>query len=405
MAWSTVSKMLIAAAVVASGVYVAIPYLPGPEPSSAKVAAPEVRPKVDVVHPRRAKLAQRLVSNATLEAFEETDLFAKVSGYLSEVRVDIGDHVKSGQILAVIDVPEMDQELAESVAQLESRRRSLEAAQRQLEHNKADLALQEVTFNRQNTLNKEKWVSDQALDEIHAKAAVARADVQLAEANRALAAAQVDLAAATVEKNKALVGYEKIIAPFDGVISQRRVNRGDLVQAPTATRTTPLFRIQRIDTMRVFCYVPEGEAPQVRVGDAAKVKVFGLGTEPILGAVTRFAVRLDPETRNMRTEIDLPNADERLYPGMYAEVALEMDPREDALAVPTSAIDSDAKGTFVYTVKEDRIEHTPVKIGIRDDAQAEVIEGLSEETAVVARAKQAPAAGSIVEAANIRDKS
>ena len=107
----------------------------------------------------------------------------------------------------------------------------------------------------------------------------------------------------------------------------------------------------------------------------------------------------------MRTEIDLPNADERLYPGMYAEVALEMDPREDALAVPTSAIDSDAKGTFVYTVKEDRIEHTPVKIGIRDDAQAEVIEGLSEETAVVARAKQAPAAGSIVQAPNIRDKS
>ena len=89
MAWSTVSKMLIAAAMVASGVYVAIPYLPGPEPSSAKVAAPEVRPKVDVVHPRRAKLAQRLVSNATLEAFEETDLCAKVSGYLSEVRVDI----------------------------------------------------------------------------------------------------------------------------------------------------------------------------------------------------------------------------------------------------------------------------------------------------------------------------
>jgi hypothetical protein len=146
------------------------------------------------------------------------------------------------QILAVIDVPEMDQELAESVALLESRRRSLEVAQRQLKHNKADQALQEVTFKRQNTLNKEKWVSDQVLDEIHAKADVARADVQLAEANRALAAAQVDLAAATVEKNKALVGYEKIIAPFDGVISRRRVNRGDLVQAQTASSAVRAIR-------------------------------------------------------------------------------------------------------------------------------------------------------------------
>jgi RND family efflux transporter MFP subunit len=404
MAWPTASKILIAAAVMAGGVYVAMPYLPGPEPSNAKVAAPESRPKVDVVHPRRAKLAQRLVSNATLEAFEETDLFAKVSGYLSDVRVDIGDHVKSGQILALIDVPEMDQELAESVAQLESRRRSLEAAQRQLEHNKADLALQEVTFNRQNTLNKEKWVSDQALDEIHAKAAVARADVQLAEANRALAAAQVDLAAATVEKNKALVGYEKIVAPFDGVISQRRVNRGDLVQAPTVTRTTPLFRIQRIDTMRVFCDVPEREAPHVRAGDPATVKVFGLDAEPILGAVTRFAFRLDPETRNMRTEIDLQNPNERLYPGMYAEITLEMERRDDALAILASAIDSDAKGTFVYTVKDDRVEHTAVKVGIRDGAQAEVIEGLSEDTTVVARAKQAPTTGTMVQAA-IPDKS
>jgi multidrug efflux pump subunit AcrA (membrane-fusion protein) len=156
-------------------------YLAAPPPN-ATAAAPE-SPKVDVIHARRAKLAQRLVSNATLEAFEEAELFAKVSGYLSDVRVDIGDHVKSGQLLAIVDVPEMDQELAEAIAQLESQRRSLEAAQRQVEHNKADLALQEVTFKRQNILNKDRWVSDQALDEIRAKADVAKADVQLAEAN------------------------------------------------------------------------------------------------------------------------------------------------------------------------------------------------------------------------------
>jgi RND family efflux transporter MFP subunit len=211
--------------------------------------------------------------------------------------------------------------------------------------------------------------------------------------------------AATVEKNKALLSYARIIAPFDGVIAQRRVNRGDLVQAPTASRTTPLFRIQRIDIIRLFCDVPESEVSLVRVGDQASVKVFGLAGEPIGGAVTRFAFRLDPETRNMRTEIDLPNPSERLYPGMYAEVTLELDRHNDVLAVPASAVDSDAKGTFVYTIRDDRVERTAVKIGVRDAARIEVTEGLSEEAAVVVNAKGAPAVGTTVQAAAPRDKS
>jgi RND family efflux transporter MFP subunit len=390
--------MLVAAATVGGGAYVAVPYwLAGPPPKATEAEA-ESRARVDVVHARRTTLAQRLVTNATIEAFEEADLFAKVSGYLSDVRVDIGDHVKSAQLLATVDVPEMVQELAESVAQLESRRRSLEAAERQVEHNKADLTLQEVTFRRQNILNKDRWVSDQALDEIRAKAAVAKADVQLAEANRALAAAQVDLAAATVEKNKALLAYANIVAPFDGVIAMRRVNRGDLVQAPTASRTTPLFRIERIDIMRVFCEIPEKEAALVRVGAKATVKVFGLGGEPIVGAVTRFAFRLDPETRNMRTEIDLPNPSEQLFPGMYAEVSLELERHNDALAVPASAVEADTNGMFVYVVKDDRVERNAVKVGIRDGAQIEITEGLPEAAAVLVNAKAAPAVGTTVQA-------
>ncbi len=264
-----VVKVLAAVAVVAGGVGVASPPF-GTAPSSpASPAAPKSRPNVDVIHPRRATLAQRLQSNATLEAFEEADLFAKISGYLSEVRVDIGDHVKAGQILAVIWVPETEQELAEAEAQLEAQRKALETAGRQVDRAQADLALQEVTFKRMEILNRQKWTTDQALDDIRAKAAIARADLGLAVSNRDLAAAQVDLAAATVEKDRALLGYAKIVAPFDGVIAQRRVNRGDLVQTPTASRTMPLFKIQRIDTIRVFSDVPEDKVAQVRVGDPA----------------------------------------------------------------------------------------------------------------------------------------
>ena len=405
MTGPNVVKVLAAAAVVAGGAYVAFPYLAAAPSSNATPAAPESRPSVDVVYPRRATLAQRLQSNATLEAFEETDLFAKISGYLSEVRVDIGDHVKAGQILAVIDVPETVQALAEAEAQLESQRKALETAGRQVDRAKADLALQEVTFKRQQTLNNQKWASDQALDDIRAKTEIAKADLGLAAANRDLAAAQVDLATATVEKNRALLGYSKIVAPFDGVMAQRLVNRGDLVQAPTASRTTPLFKIQRIDTIRVFCDVPEDEVAQVRVGDHATVRPFGIDGAPIVGTITRFAYRLDAETRNMRTEIDLPNPGERLYPGMYAEVSLEMERRPDVLTVPTSALGSDGNGTFIYTVADKRIERTPVKIGLRDSGHAEVLDKLPEQAAVVADAKRAPAVGTRVQSAVVGDKS
>src|SRR5437870_5004144 len=218
--------------------------------SPSKSTEADSRPRIEVVHPRRVTVAQRLQTNATLEAFEETDLFAKVSGYLSDVRVDIGDHVKAGQILAVIDVPEMEQELAETKAQLESKQSSLELARRQLDHYKANITLQNALLRRREELGAAgHFISDRVLDEVRANTEIAKADLSVAEANRALAAKQGDVAAATVEKIKTLLAYTQIVAPFDGVVARRLVNRGDLVQAATATRTTPsagsLFTVQR----------------------------------------------------------------------------------------------------------------------------------------------------------------
>jgi RND family efflux transporter MFP subunit len=390
-------KVLAMGAVIIAGAAGTLLYLGASPPSKATTAAPESRPSVDVVKPGREILVQRVQSNATLEAFEDADLFAKVSGYLSDVRVDIGDHVKAGQVLAVIDVPEMKQELAEAKAQLESRKSSLESARRQLDHHRADVALQNgLAKDREQLGQGRQFISDRTLDQVRANADIAKADLGVAEANLDVAANQIDVAAATVEKIKALLTYAQIVAPFDGVVVRRQVNRGDLVQAATSARTTPLFKVQRIDTIRVFCDVPENEVLHVRVGDRATVRVFGLNGEPVVGAITRFAYRLDPETRNMRTEIDLPNTDERLYPGMYAQVSLELDRRQDVLAIPVTAIGSDAQGTFVFTVQDDHIERKAVKVGIRDNGRAEVIEGLSENASVVVAARSAPAAGTVV---------
>jgi RND family efflux transporter MFP subunit len=379
-------------------------------PSPVRSMKADSPSRVEVVRPRRVTVAQRLQTNATLAAFEEADLFAKVSGYLSDVRVDIGDHVKAGQVLAVIDVPEMEQELAEAKAQLASRRSSLESARRQLDRNKADLALQNALAKDREQLGEGRgFISDRTLDQVHANADIAKADLGVAEANRDLAANQVAVAGATVEKIKALLAYAQIVAPFDGVVARRLVNRGDLVQAATATRTTPsagsLFTLQRIDTIRVFCDVPENDVPQLHVGDPAIVRPSGIDGKPFIGNVTRFSLRLDPETRNMRTEIDLPNPKEQLYPGTYAEVALEMNRRPDALTVPVAAVGSNGDGNFVYTITDNRITRLAVKTGLTDNGRIEVTAGLSEETPVVATTKGVPPLRTAVQPQMVRENS
>jgi RND family efflux transporter MFP subunit len=397
---TSIQVLVVVVALGAGGIVAERQLSASPSPvNSTKADNP---PRVEVVRPRRVTVAQHLQTNATLAAFEEADLFAKISGYLSDVRVDIGDHVKAGQVLAVIDIPEMEQELAEAKAQLESKQSSLELARRQLDHYTANITLQNALLRRREELGAAgHFISDRTLDEVRAGAEIAKADFSVAEANRVLAANQVDVAAATVERIKALLAYKQIVAPFDGVVARRLVNRGDLVQvATTATRTTPtagsLFTVQRIDTIRVFCDVPENDAPHVHIGDPAIVKPSGFDGEPFAGTVTRFSRRLDPETRNMRTEIDLSNPDERLYPGTYAEVSLEMGQRPDALTVPAAAVGSDGDGNFVYTITDDRITRLAIKTGLTDNGQTEVTAGLSDETPVVATVRGVPPPGTAV---------
>jgi RND family efflux transporter MFP subunit len=305
----------------------------------------------------------------------------------------------------VIDLPEMEKQLAEDEAQLASKQSALETARRQVDHDRANRTLQDITLKRQEALFKDQWVAAQAADQARADAAVAKANVGVAKANRTLAAHQIDLAAATVEKTKTLLAYTQIVAPFDGVVARRLVNRGDLVQAPTGTLMTPLFTVQRIDVIRVFCDVPENDVPHLHIGDPAIIKPFGFDGKPFIGKVTRFSLRLDPGTRNMRTEIDLPNPKVRLYPGMYAEVSLEMNRRQGALTVPATAVGSDGDGNFVDTITDDRVIRLAIKTGLTDNGRIEVTTGLSEKTPVVATIKGVPPAGTPVRPLTVNENS
>jgi len=354
--------VLAAAAVIGTGLYVRGTHR---QPLAQSVAAPTV----DTVHPRRVDLVHKIDSNATIEAYETADLYPKVSGYLSTVSVDIGDHVKSGQLLAVIVIPELEKEFAEDQAQLEAKR--------------ANLALQKTTLKRQEELFNGHGITEQAFDDIRAKTAIAAADA--------------DVAIATVERVKTMLGYTRIVAPFDGVVARRLVNRGDFVQAATAARTSPLFTVQQISTIRVFCEVPEGDVSQLKIGDAAAVNPYGMVGQEFMGKIARFAYKLDVETRTMRTEVDLPNPKEALYPGMYARVSLETDRHPNALALPASSIVTDGGGSFVNLVRDHHIEHQRVKTGMTDAGLVEITEGLPDDAQVVATGRSAPPAGTEVQ--------
>jgi multidrug efflux pump subunit AcrA (membrane-fusion protein) len=290
----------------------------------------------------------------SIEAYEQTDLYAKTSGYVSAVNADIGQHVKAGEVLAILDDPELEMALAESKATRSAKQRllqaaeattrqtkmALEVARHQLQRYKADAEFQDVTLKRQQELFEGKAITDQQLDEVRNKAAIAREDVGVAEAkvgateadvavaaaNRDVAEALVEVAAAQVNRAQTLLTYLRIIAPYDGLVTRRMVNRGDLAQAATTNRAGALFTVQRVDTVRVFCEVPESNAASIAVGTPVVIKVYGPGGSTIDGKVTRLAGSLNPDTRTRRVEIDLPNPGERLLPGAYAQVTLTPQP-------------------------------------------------------------------------------
>jgi RND family efflux transporter MFP subunit len=223
-------------------------------------------------------------------------------------------------VLAVIADPETRALADKAGAGVQQAKAALEVAQRQLVGLQADSALQLLTLRRQKELFAGKAATPQTLDEAKAKEQASEANVETGQANVALAQANLQAAEAESRRLQALLDYTKIVAPFTGVVTRRLVNLGDLVQAATATRTTSLFTLQRLDTVRVLAEVPEANADEIRPGWPATVKLYANLERVVPGAVTRMASALDPASRTMTVEIDLPNPGEAMLPGMYAEV-------------------------------------------------------------------------------------
>jgi RND family efflux transporter MFP subunit len=305
---------------------------------------------------------------ATTNAFQAADIFARASGYVTQRNVDIGSRVKAGDLLAAITAPELDHQIAQAEANLAQ----AEASRRQT---KANRELARVTWGRNSILVRQGWVTQQQGDTDRLTYAAQQQAKQVNDA--AIRSQEAQLLVLRQQK-----AYQQVVAPFDGVVTRRNIDVGSLVQAD-ATSGTFMFTLTQSDVMRIRLYVPQDAAIGVKPGIEAVVRVPEIPDRRFTGKVTRIADAQDPATRTLMTEIDVPNPDGELSPGVYCTVELKVPRRTPSLIVPAGAIVFDRDGLHVLVV-DDGLVHSRKVSEIRDlGTEVEVSEGVKEGDQVV----------------------
>ena len=309
---------------------------------------------------------------------------SKVAGFVKQINVDIGDRVKQGQLLATIDVPEMQDDLAKAQASLKRYTAEVERAQDELERAKSAHTIADLSYKRLAAVMQSKpgLVAQQEVDDAHSRDLVAEAQIRAAESALSAAEEQVGVAKAELAKINTLIVYTRVTAPFAGVVTRRDADTGSMIQAGTAPNATPLVRLSENTLLRLIVPVPESVAPQVRVGEPVEVRVPSLNRK-FPGKVARFADKVQMSTRTMDTEVDVPNPELVLKPGMYAEVDLNLEEHRNALSIPLTALGGPEGKRTVLAVRDGTIEERPVTLGLETADRVEVRSGLQEGDLVV----------------------
>ncbi|HEV3256263.1 MAG TPA: efflux RND transporter periplasmic adaptor subunit [Gemmataceae bacterium] len=327
-------------------------------------------PRVTVAVARRvAPTAERILPGNSLPLMEAA-LFARTTGYVSRWLVDIGDRVKQGQLLAEISAPDVDDQLAQA-------RANLKQAQANLRLNQANLVLARTTLARSQEIQHGAAgaVSQQEIDQEQATVGTATASV-------AAARATIGVNQAAVQQFTDLQGFEKIIAPFPGVVTARNIDPGDLVTANSTARE--LFHVMRTDILRVFVNVPQAFATGIQTGQGATVYRREEPHKQYQGKVTRTADALDPNTRTLLTEVDVPNPKDALRPGMYLQVKFAFERNVFPLMIPSAALATRTKGPRVAVLDDQhRVHYRDVELGRDYGAEVEVVAGLKDGDTVV----------------------
>jgi RND family efflux transporter MFP subunit len=358
-----------------------------PEKSTAPA---EAVPIVPVAKVGRADLASDLTLTAEFEPYQQIDVMAKVAGYVQLINVDIGDRVHKDQVLATLEIPEMEDELAKAAASIDQAEAEIVTASDELKRAQAAHELAHISYTRIGDVIKKEpgLVPQQEVDEARSRDLVAEAQVSAATSSLRTAEQKARVARADQSRLQTLHKYTSIPAPFEGVVTKRYANAGSMIQAGTASQTQamPIVQLSQNNLLRLILPVPESVVPRIHVGETLDVKVSSLG-KTFPGRVERFADKIQESTRTMDTEVDVPNPTLTLIPGMYAEVTLRLDGRDHALALPIDAVDRSGPSPRVYSVTPAGVIHiVPVSLGLETDQWIEVRSGIEQgDTVVVGR--------------------
>jgi RND family efflux transporter MFP subunit len=358
---------------------------------SEKVRAESDAPNatsVGVTKVGRKTLERQLTVSSELVPFQEIDVYAKESGYVRDLLVDYGTRVRKGQLMAVLEIPELEAQLRQDDAATKNAAEMVTHAEHELGRVEAQHQVVHLQFDRLNKVANSKpgLVAQQEVDDAQGKDLAAEAQIEATKSSLQSAQSLLQAAQAKKEHDSVLFDYSKITAPFAGVVTERFANLGTLLQAGTnsSTQAMALVRLSQDDIFRLVIPVPESYVRYIRIGESVAVQVPALNRS-FPGKVARFSVDVKEDTRTMHSEVDVSNADHLLMPGMYAEATLTLEHKEDALAVPLEAIDHGAAGnTTMYIVNASgKIESRIVTVGMQTATDAEIVSGLSGGEQVV----------------------
>ena len=365
-------------------------------------AAAQPAVTVGVTDVVKKTLSRHLTLSSELVPFQEIDVYAKESGYVQKLNVDYGSRVKRGQVIATLEIPELEAQLQEDQADIRNASNQVLRAQHELGRYEAQYKALHLEFTRLNSVfeNQPGIVAQQEVDDAQGKDLAASSQVDAGKA--ALEAAQSQLAAAKAKlvHDQTLYDYTKIVAPFSGVVTERYANLGALVQAGTnsSTQAMPIVKLSQDDLFRLVIPIPESYVRYIHVGDPVDVRVPSLNrTFP--GKVSRFSVDVSQNTRTMHTEVDVKNRDRVLIPGLYADADVSLEHREDIPAIPLQAINHEADKTTVFVVKPNgEIEDRAITLGLQTAGDAEVVSGLSPGEQIVVSDRSGLKPGEVVHA-------
>jgi RND family efflux transporter MFP subunit len=363
-----------------------------PEPGvatadSAHGSADGPEPVAAVMQVTRGSLATTLTIAGEFKPFQDVDVHAKVAGYIRKIYVDVGDHVKEGQTIVVLEVPELAAQLSGADAGTRSAEQQIRRAQGDLQRSQSSQVAAHSAYVRlkQAADSRAGLVAQQEVDDSQAKDQEGAAQVASAEAELSAAKQQLEMAQANQKQYAALSSYTRITAPFAGVITNRYADTGALIAAGTSssTQAIPVVRLAQISVLRLVLPIPESMAAQIRLGEVVKVRVQALNKD-FLGKVSRFADSLDMQTRTMETEIDVENRDGSLISGMYTETQLSLREKKNVLTLPLEAVSRNGDDATVFVVNAQNIvEERPIHLGMEDAARVEVLSGLVEGNLVI----------------------